>query len=194
MKKLLIIIAIVAVIAAVAGFNQWFQRKGIVELHTEMAKSVRQDLVNRGIRPISWEILKGTRGKFETVPDYPAEVKELEGKQITIVGYGTPLGDGNVAQSGHSHASMLPLPTLEMLLGHVHTVRYKGVPELMLTPLPLECIWGKYPPLNQAMYVRTREPVGFADGAAIAVTGILELRAQEGPKFFYVLKDAELIK
>lgn len=198
MKKLLTIAGVLVIVAGVAGFNQWYRLRQITDLHTQMAKAVRQSLIERGIRPISWELLSQTMGAFESIPAYPPEVKELAGKQITIVGYGAVprRAPGDVAHDGHNHASMLPLPltVLDLVLGHVHTREYRGTAEFLLTPLPTECYWRRLAPLNQVIYVRTAHPVDFADGAAIALTGRLELREQEGPKFFYVLKDAELIK
>ncbi len=200
MRKLLTFLGVVVVIAGVAFFNHWYRLSNIVNFHTETAKSVRQSLVDKGMRPVSWELLGKVEGEFESVPVYPPEVKELAGKQITIVGYGMPLGGGPPADAheghGHAQASMLPfpLPILELLRGqHDHSQKYSGVPELMLTPLPLECYWKRVPPLNQAIYVRAAEPVEFTDGAALAVRGTLELREQEGPKFFFVLKNAELV-
>ena len=200
MRKLLTFIGVVVVIAGVASFNHWYRLSNVINLHTEMAKSVRQSLVDKGMRPVSLELLGKVEGEFETVPVYPPEVKELAGKQITIVGYGMPLGGGPPADDhdGHNHAraSMLPFPwpVLDLFKGHVHTEKFSGVPELMLTPLPLECYWKRVPPLNQAIYVRAAEPVEFTDGAALAIRGTLELREQEGPKFFFVLKNAELLK
>jgi len=196
MRKILTLVGVVVVIVAVASFNQWYRISNIVNLHTEAAKSVRQSLVQKGMRPVSWELLGQTGGAFESVPSYPDEVKALDGKQITIVGYGIPLGgDAPVEEHNHTQASMLPsLPILDLVLGHSHSTNYKGVPEVLLTPLPLECYWKKRPPTNQAMYVRPAEPVGFAEGGVLALRGKLELREQEGPKFFFVLKNAELIQ
>ncbi len=198
MRKIGTIIGIVVIILGVAGFNQWYRLYRHSEFHSQMAQNVRQEIINRGVRPVSWEFMEQTSGGFESVPTYPPEVKELEGSQITIVGYGMPIGAIHIEHGhhhGHSHASMLPFPVpiLDLLLGHVHTRRFQGVTEFMLTPLPLDCYWREIAPINQVIYVRTANPIEFGDGVAIAVRGILELREQEGPKFFYVLKDAELV-
>ncbi|HOF41972.1 MAG TPA: hypothetical protein PLD73_18025 [Candidatus Hydrogenedentes bacterium] len=199
MRKVLTFIGVVVVVGGVASFNHWYRLSNVINLHTEMAKNVRQSLVDRGMRPISWELLKKTQGEFESIPVYPPELKELDGKQVTVVGYGMPLGGDLPSHDddhGHAHASMLPriLPLLELFKGHVHTQKYNGVPEVMLTPLPLECYWKRLPPLNQALYVRPADPIEFADGAVLGFRGTLELREKEGPKFFFVLKNAELLK
>lgn len=194
MKKLVTLAGVIVVILGIAAFNQWYRLYRITDLHTQMAKNVRQGLIDRGIRPVSWELLGQTKGEFESVPEYPPAVKELAGQTATVAGYGIPLTGASSAT--HQHASMLPLPppVLELFLGHSHAKTFQGVTELILTPLPLECYWKEVPPLNQAIYVRTANPIEFGDGAAIAVTGTLELREQDGPKFFYVLQDAELVQ
>jgi hypothetical protein len=198
MKKLMTLIGIVIIIVGIAVFNQWYRLYHIADAHAQTLKGIRQALIDRGLRPISWEVLDKTKGEFETVPFYPPTVKKLAGESITVVGFGIPL-TGGIARAhhdGYHHASMLPVPVpvLELMLGHAHPKKFRGVTEFILTPLPLECYWKEVPPLNQAMYVRTATPVEFADGAAMAVTGTFELREQEGPKFFYVLDDAQLVE
>ncbi len=199
MRKVLTFIGVVVVVGVVASFNHWYRLNNVINLHTEMAKNVRQSLVDRGMRPIPWELLAKTQGEFESVPVYPPELKEHEGKQVMFVGYGMPLsGDlpSHNHDHDHAHASMLPrvLPLLELFKGHVHTQKYNEVPEVMLTPLPLECYRKRLPPLNQAVYVRPAEPIDFADGSVIGFRGTLELREMEGPKFFFVLTNAEMLK
>ncbi|MFO7974372.1 MAG: hypothetical protein R6V12_07050 [Candidatus Hydrogenedentota bacterium] len=195
MKKLVTFAGIVVVILGIAAFNQAYRLHRLADSYAQNTRSVRQTLIDRGVRPINWRLLEETKGEFESVPDYPPAVKKLTGKNVTAVGYGIPItGVSRSTFNAHQRASMLPLPTpvLKLLLGHTHAEKFQGVTEFILTPLPLECYWKKVPPLNQAIYVRTAKPIELTKGTAIAATGTFDLREQDGPKFFYVLEDAEL--
>ena len=178
MKKILTLVGVVFVSVAVASFNQWYRISNIVNLHTEAAKSVRQSLVQKGMRPVSWALSGQTGGAFESVPSYPDEVKALDGKQITIVGYGIPLGgDAPVEEHNHTQASMLPsLPILDLVLDIRIRPTTRGAP--VLDTVATGSYWKKR---ESAM---TSERAGGCRGRCARLRGKLELREQEGLNSF----------
>lgn len=197
-KQIGTIVGIIVIIGSIVAFNTWWELYRNSKEHGELLGRVIQGMRAAGMAPVDWDLFRRTRGSFEGEPQFAPELLALDGRDIVLTGFATPAGRQGVLEQhnqhgDHHHASMFHALLPRLVSGHVHTQKFSGVTELLLMPLHLDCYYRHRPLLRETVFVRMAEGVQieFTDGSPLILTGKLQLNRHTGPKFFYVLRDAE---
>ena len=155
------LLGVVVILAGVVALQDFFKRSGLTEVMDKQRVAEENKQKDKGQQITNWELLRKTKGTRSKGPTFAPEVLAMRDKQVSFVGFMTPLYE------------------------------FRGVKEFILLPLPLQCYFCQTPPMREVVLVQmaadkttniVNEPVLFS--------GTLTLNEGPGTKFFYVLKDA----